>query len=76
MVKIFLGKYWMCPQIYWDTENVKPVFILCVQELVDGLTEPDIRRWFEQSCLCDGGYHLTWAVFTIIEQVILVSCTL
>ena len=33
------------------------------------MTEPHIRRWFERACLREGGYHLPWAVFSIVEQV-------
>ena len=69
MVMTFLGNCHCFPQVIWDISSVKPVFIVCVEELADTLTEPHIRRWFERACLREGGYHLPWAVFNIVEQV-------
>ena len=66
----------MWPHISWDIVQAKPVFTQCIQELVDGLTDPNIRRWFEQACLRNGGFHLTWVVFNSIGQVSPVLCNL
>ena len=69
MVLCFLGNCYCLPQISFDVKSVKPIFSQCVEEVGHCLTEPNIRRWFERACLREGGYHLPWAVFNIIEQV-------
>ena len=47
MVVTFLGNCYCFPQVMWDIIAVIPIFVLCVEELADALTEPNIRRWFE-----------------------------
>ena len=69
MVLCFLGNCYCLPKISFDVDAVKPIFSQCVEEVGNCLTEPNVRRWFERACLRDGGYHLPWAVFNIIEQV-------
>ena len=69
MVMTFLGNCHCFPQVLWDIDTVKPIFIVCIEELANALTEPHIRRWFERACLREGGGHLTWAIFNIVEQV-------
>ena len=69
MIMTFLGNCHCFPQVLYDIDAVKPIFVVCIEELADALTEPHIRRWFERACLREGGGHLTWAVFNIVEQV-------
>ena len=65
----FIGNSHCFPQVLWNINAVKPIFILYVEELTDTLKEPNIRRWFKRACLREGGYDLTWAVFNIVDQV-------
>ena len=55
----FLGNCHCLPKISFDVNTVKPIFSQCVEEVAHCLTETDIRPWFEQACLRNGGYHLT-----------------
>ena len=68
-VLCFLGNCYCLPQISFNVGSVKPIFSLCVEEVAHCLTDPNTRRWFERACLREGGHHLPWAVFNIIEQV-------
>ena len=44
MVLTFLGNCWIWPQVNWNTAQVRPVFVQCVEKLADALTKPNIHR--------------------------------
>ena len=65
----FLGNCWTWPQLAWDIDARRPIFVGCIKELVDGLSESGIKHWFEHACLCAGGCHLKWTSFNVITHV-------